>query len=83
MTFLALAAKAGWPVASYHDYAEAHLGKNPRGQMTVTRIDLHPVVRFDTGFDIDAASLTQMQDRAHRYCFIANALADSVEINIL
>ena len=27
MTFLALAAKAGWPVASYHDYAEAHLGK--------------------------------------------------------
>jgi organic hydroperoxide reductase OsmC/OhrA len=23
-----------------------------------------------------------MQDRAHRYCFIANTLADSVEINI-
>ncbi len=83
MTFLALAAKAGWPVASYHDYAEAHLGKNPRGQMSVKRIDLHPVVRFDTGFSIEAAELAQMQDRAHRYCFIANTLADSVEINIL
>jgi organic hydroperoxide reductase OsmC/OhrA len=23
-----------------------------------------------------------MQERAHRYCFIANTLADSVEINI-
>lgn len=83
MTFLALAAKAGWPVASYHDYAVAHLGKNPKGQMSVTRIDLHPVVCFDTGFSVDDASLEQMQDRAHRYCFIANSLADSVEINII
>lgn len=82
MTFLALAAKAGWPVATYHDYAEAHLGKNPKGQMSVTRIDLHPVVRFDTGFSVSAEELAQMQDRAHRYCFIANTLADSVEINI-
>ena len=82
MTFLALAAKAGWPVTSYHDFAEAHLGKNPKGQMSVTRIDLHPVVRFDTGFAVDDAQLAQMQDRAHRYCFIAYTLADSVEINI-
>ncbi|HKJ60699.1 MAG TPA: OsmC family protein [Hyphomicrobiales bacterium] len=83
MTFLALAAKAKWPVATYYDYAVAHLGKNPKGQMSVTRVDLSPVVRFDTGFSIDAAELKQMQHRAHRYCFIANTLADSVEINIL
>ncbi|QGX97466.1 OsmC family peroxiredoxin [Roseovarius faecimaris] len=83
MTFLALAAKAGWPVASYHDYAVAHLGKNARGQMSVTQIDLHPVVRFDTGFQVSDEEMEQMQDRAHRYCFIANTLADSVRINIL
>ena len=83
MTFLALAAKAGWPVASFHDHAVAHLGKNPKGQMSVTRVDLHPVVRFDTGFTVEAAELEKMQHRAHRYCFIANTLADSVEINIL
>ena len=82
MTFLALAAKACWPVASYHDHAVAHLGKNPKGQMSVTRIDLHPVVRFDTGFAVDDASLAEMHDRAHRYCFVANTLADSVQINI-
>lgn len=82
MTFLALAAKAGWPVATYHDFAEAHLGKNPKGQMSVTRIDLHPIVRFDTGFSVSEQELEEMQDRAHRYCFIANTLADSVEINI-
>ncbi len=83
MTFLALAAKAGWPVAGYHDHAVAHLGKNPRGQMSVTRIDLHPVVRFDTGFDLPEGDLDAMHDRAHRYCFIANTLADSVEINVI
>lgn len=83
MTFLALAAKAKWPVASYQDHAVAHLGKNPKGQMSVTRIDLHPVVRFDTGFDVDETELAQMQDRAHRYCFIANTLADSVDIQII
>ena len=83
LTFLALAAKAKWPVASYHDYAVVHLGKNPKGQMSVTRVDLHPVVRFDTGFQVSPEALAQMQDRAHRYCFIANTLADSVEVNIL
>ncbi len=82
MTFLALCAKAGWPVASYHDYAEAHLGKSPKGLMCVTRIDLNPVVQFDTGFDVDAKKLSDMQDRAHRYCFVANSLADFVEVNV-
>ena len=48
----------------------------------MTRIDLHPVVRFDTGFNVEDEKLAEMQDRAHRYCFIANTLADSVEINI-
>ncbi|WP_419904910.1 OsmC family protein [Kiloniella sp.] len=83
MTFLALAAKAGWAVASFEDNAVAHLGKNPKGQMSVTRVDLHPVVRFDTGFTVEPDELEKMQNRAHRYCFIANTLADYVEINIL
>ena len=82
MTFLALAAKAGWPVASYQDHAVTHLGKNPRGQMAVTHIDLYPVVKFDTGFSVEPAKLEDMQRRAHRYCFISNTLADSVETNI-
>ena len=82
MTFLARAAKADWPVASYHDHAVAHLGKNPKGQMSVTQIDLNPVVRFDTGFLVSDDQMAEMQDRAHRYCFIANTLADSVQVNV-
>ena len=82
MTFLALAAKTKWPVASFSDRAEAHLGKNAKGQMSVTRIDLHPEVSFDIGFSVDAVELEKMHHRAHRYCFIANTLAGSVEMNI-
>lgn len=80
MTFLALCAKARWPVASYRDTAHAQMGKNPKGQMSVTRIDLTPVVTFDDGFTVTPEKMAEMQDRAHRYCFIANTLADSVEI---
>jgi len=83
MTFLALAAKARWPVVGFKDRAVAHLGKNPKGKTSVIRIDLHPVVEFDAGFSVEATKMAEMQDRAHRYCFIANTLADSVEINIL
>ncbi|WP_085899963.1 OsmC family protein [Kiloniella majae] len=82
MTFLALAAKAGWPVAGFKDRAVAFLGKNSKGQMSVVKIDLHPVVEFDNDFTITSEELDKMQHRAHRYCFIANTLADSVEINI-
>ncbi|MGB0866773.1 MAG: OsmC family protein [Granulosicoccaceae bacterium] len=83
MTFLALSAKAKWPVASYEDEADAHLGKNPKGQMSVSQIDLHPRVQFDAGFAVDEQQLAEMHERAHRYCFIANSLADTVAINIL
>ena len=83
MTFLALAAKAKWPVSSYEDNTEAHLGKNAKGQMCVVRLDMHPRVQFDAGFTANDAQLAEMQERAHRYCFIANTLADTVEINIL
>ena len=50
--------------------------------MAVMRVDLHPVVRFDSGFSVESSKLEEMQHRAHRYCFVANSLADYVEINI-
>ena len=44
MTFLALAAKMKWPIISYKDNATATLGKNSKGQMTVTQLELNPKV---------------------------------------
>jgi hypothetical protein len=76
-------AKAGRPEVSHHDHAVAHLDRAPRGKVSETRIELHPVVHFDAGFAVDDATRTDMQDRAHRSCFVADTLADSLAVNIL
>lgn len=83
MTFVALAAKAQWPITEFTDHAVAYLGKNTSGMMAISRIDLHPKVQFDDGFEIDGTTVKKMHERAHRYCFVANSLADFVEVNII
>src|SRR5210317_1222963 len=82
MTFLALAAKAKWPVSSYEDKAEAFLGKNSKGQMAVTKIRLNPSVEFNDGFTVSDQEMNEMHDRSHRYCFIANSLSEEVEFDL-
>lgn len=82
MTFLALCAKAGWPVATYSDHAVAHLGRNAKGKTVVTQIDLKPDVTFDDDFTVTPEDMAKMQERAHRYCFIANTLAGNVEMTL-
>ena len=82
MTFLALAAKMNWPVISYKDKAVATLGKNSLGKMSVTDIELNPKVKFSKDFSVDAKKMREIQDRAHRYCFIANSLSSEVKVKI-
>tara|TARA_B100000963_G_scaffold351198_1_gene362450 strand:+ start:5664 stop:6113 length:450 start_codon:yes stop_codon:yes gene_type:complete len=82
MTFLALAAKMGWPVLSYTDNAIATLGKNLEGKMSVTSIELNPKIKFSDKFSINEAKMKEVQERAHRYCFIANSLSSEVKVKI-
>ena len=82
MTFLALAAKMKWPITSYKDNAIAVLGKNSKGKMSVVKIELNPKVKFSNDFSVDVLEMKKVQDRAHRYCFIANSLSDEVKVII-
>ena len=82
MTFWALAAKMKWPVTSYKDKALATLGKNSKGKMSVTKIVLNPKVEFSNGFSINIEEIKKVQDRAHRYCFIANSLSEEVKVDV-
>ena len=82
MTFLALAAKMKWPVKTYKDTAVATLGKNFKGLMSVTEIELNPKVEFSNGFSVDNLKMKEVQDRAHRYCFISNSLSKEVKVKI-
>ena len=82
MTFLALAAKMNWPVSGYTDNAIATLGKNSKGKMSVTNIELNPKIAFSKEFSVDENKMKEVQERAHRYCFIANSLSDEVKVKI-
>ena len=82
MTFLALAAKMKWPVITYEDKAVAYLGKNSKGRMSVSKIELNPKITFQKNFSVSDEEMAKMQDRSHRYCFIANSLSEEVELVI-
>jgi len=82
MNFLALCTRPGGSLIGYRDHPEADPGRKVPRKMSITRTDPHPVLRSDTGFAIDADQLAQTQHREHRYCFIANSLADSVETRV-
>ena len=82
MTFLALSAKMRWPVIAYKDKAYAYIGKNSKGKMCVNKIELNPIIKFENGFSVTKDEMDKMQDRSHRYCFVANSLSEDVEIKI-
>lgn len=82
MTFLALAAKMKWPVISYQDKALVYLGKNSKGNMCVNKIELNPKITFEDNFSVSNEEMKKMQDRSHRYCFIANSLSEDVDVII-
>ena len=82
MTFLALAAKARWKLNRYHDRAVALLGKTEDGRTKVSEIVLHPEIEFESGHEITREKLEEMHERAHRYCFVANALGCAMRVEL-
>ncbi len=80
LTFLALAAKARWKVVSYTDTPQATLGKTPDGRTRVAAIDLRPVAAF-AGEPPPPEALADLHEKAHRFCFVANALACDMTVS--
>ena len=81
LTFLAVAAKRGFTVASYRDRAEGTLGKNAEGRVAIVLCELHPIVEFSGEQQPDQDALQKLHDSAHRNCFIANSLSTEVRIS--
>ena len=82
MTFIALAAKMKWKVVGYSDRAVATLGKTPDGRNKVGAITLNPTVEFKPGHEMPREQLAEMHERAHRYCFVANALDCEMSVKV-
>ena len=58
------------------------LVKNSKGKMCVNKIELNPIIKFESGFSVSKVDMDQMQDRSHRYCFVANSFSEDIEIKI-
>ncbi len=80
LTFLAVAAKSRLTVDKYEDNVVAILDKNANGKLAVTKVILRPVVEFAPGANVTLEKLTELHDKAHRNCFIANSVACEVVI---
>jgi organic hydroperoxide reductase OsmC/OhrA len=78
LTFLYLAAKAGWLVEAYEDDAVGLMARNEQGRLAITRITLRPAIRFGGGREPSAAELAQLHHDAHEQCYIANSIKSEI-----
>ena len=78
LTFLALAAKAGFRVDSYDDLALGVLEKNGAGRLAITRVRLRPRVVFSGSALPMAETARALHEKAHEECFLANSVRTDV-----
>ncbi|MDX2022471.1 MAG: OsmC family protein [Deltaproteobacteria bacterium] len=80
LTFLFVAAKAGFEVLRYEDNAVGMLTKNERGVPWISDVELHPKIEFAGGKEPHGEQLEQLHHRAHDQCFIANSVKTNVSV---
>jgi organic hydroperoxide reductase OsmC/OhrA len=80
LTFLDVAARAGFQVAAYEDEAEGTLGKLASGRYAVTRVALHPHITWAGDKTPSAEELADLHHKAHEACFISNSVTTEVVV---
>jgi organic hydroperoxide reductase OsmC/OhrA len=78
LSFLYVAAKAGFVVDSYLDHAVGTMAKNARGKAFVSTVTLKPVVTFVGDKRPTAEEHEALNHQAHDECFIANSVLTDV-----
>lgn len=76
--FLSIAARRGFVVESYQDEAVGVLGKDASGKLAMTRVTLHPDVRFGGDRQPGEQEVMAMHDDAHEQCFVARSVRTEV-----
>ena len=78
LSFLAVASKSRLTLDSYEDQAEGVLEKGPDGKIWITRVVLRPRITFQG--EVTPEKISQMHDKAHHICFIANSVKTQVTV---
>jgi organic hydroperoxide reductase OsmC/OhrA len=79
LTFLYLAAKAGFSIASYRDDAVGVMTKNPAGVAWVSKVTLAPQITYAEQAPT-AEQLAHLHHAAHAECFIANSVKTEIVV---
>jgi len=74
MSFLDLARRANFVVSSYRDNAYGELNRVARARMAITKVVLRPEITLVASEEPDPTWLTDLHDKAHEVCFIANSV---------
>jgi organic hydroperoxide reductase OsmC/OhrA len=80
LTFLAAAAKKRFVVDHYSDHAVGFLEKNQKGKLAITRVVLRPRVVFGGPTPPTPEQITELHERAHSECFVANSVLTEVTV---
>jgi organic hydroperoxide reductase OsmC/OhrA len=80
LTFLALAARKRFVVDRYTDHVTGYLEKNEAGKLAVTRVELRPEIVFAGEKQPSAQELSELHERAHDLCFVANSVKTAVSV---
>ena len=80
LTFLFLAAKAGYEIDAYRDEAVGVMTKNERVVPWVSLITLRPAISYGGDKRPAAAEEVELHHRAHEQCFIANSIKTEVRV---
>lgn len=79
LSFVWLASRGGFEVASYEDTAVGTLTRNEHGARWISSVVLHPIVAY-TGSPPSAEDERALHEAAHRECFIANSVRTAVTV---
>lgn len=80
--FLAFAAKRNYVIDNYLDEAVGVMGKNSDGKMSITKVTLHPKIKFSGDNQPTLEQIEKIHHQSHERCIIANSVKTEVVIEI-
>lgn len=81
LTFLYLAARDGFNVASYEDNAVGEMAKTAGGKEWIAKITLSPRIEWLSDTIPTAEQLASLHHDAHEMCYIANSIKSEIVIS--
>ncbi|NOT48120.1 MAG: OsmC family peroxiredoxin [Acidobacteria bacterium] len=81
LTFLYLAARDGFNVASYEDNAVGEMAKTAGGKEWIAKITLSPRIEWLGDAIPTAERLASLHHDAHEMCYIANSIKSEIVIS--